>query len=149
MKILKKIGLIIVILLVLRILSIFFFPWYIVKSDSMEPTIPIGTHLFASRYHYSFFDVQRADIVLFPPNDTFGKGYWIHRVIAIEGDVVEIKNGIVTVNNLPTEFPMINHDKDIQIVVPPGMVYQKGDNLKTIHSLEKVSSIIGKVILKI
>ncbi len=115
----------------------------------MEPTIQVGNHLFVSRYHYSFFDIHRGDVVFFSPNETFAKGDWVHRVIAIEGDTVEISKGVVKVNNLPVEFPTIDQDEDVQIEVPLGMVYQKGDNPRTIHGLENISSIIGKVILKL
>lgn len=94
-----------------------------IPSGSMETTLRIGDHLFVNRFVYGlrvplshkwfmrFWEVRRGDIVVFdfPTADKdeehcgslqYGKDF-IKRVIAVPGDQVEVKEGVVILNNEP------------------------------------------------
>jgi signal peptidase I len=84
---------------------------FMIPSESMANTLLHGDFLFASKFTYGlkvpwtsrwlwqFKKVQRGDVVIFhhPP----GRKDLIKRCIAVEGDVVEIKDKQVYVNGEP------------------------------------------------
>ena len=123
-----------------------FFPIYRIASDSMKPTMNKGDYILVSRFHYEFFEPNRNDIVLFEPiNEIFKLGPWSHRIIAIEGDSVSIKNNVIFINEKKALFPIVNH-KDLDTTVPESFIFQKGDNAETIIGLVPKDKIVGKVI---
>lgn len=68
-----------------------------IQGESMEPTLKTSDKLFVNRIKFMVDNVKRGDIVEFhSPNN--GKDDFIKRVIALEGDVVEIKDNTVYVN---------------------------------------------------
>ncbi len=78
-------------LLVLRITGLAAF--FIVPTPAMEPTLPIGSYMFG----HKFFTPHRNDMVCFrSPVDS---QMYISRMVADEGDVLEIKAGLVYINN--------------------------------------------------
>ena len=110
------------ILIALFIRTFFFQPFFI-PSSSMEPTLLVGDRLFVSKFSYGYsrhsfpFSVnlfkeriifnqpQRGDVVVFkvPINiesntRTFGVDY-IKRIVGLPGDIIEMKNGKLMVNN--------------------------------------------------
>ena len=55
----------------------------------------------------------------------------LKRVVASEGDTVEIKNGILLVNQTKVDEPYVRHPSDWNLAlrrVDPGHVYVIGDN---------------------
>ncbi len=96
----------------------FLYEPYKIPSGSMYPTLLIGDHLFVSKFSYGYskysllsYDIPimdervwfsepvRGDIIVFkhPKKDMI----YIKRLIAIPGDVVQMLNGIVYVNDKP------------------------------------------------
>lgn len=74
----------------------------LVNGSSMEPTLKTNDRLLVNRISFMIDDLKYGDIVEFHnPNNE--KEDFIKRVIAVEGDIVEIKNNIVYVNNEPLE----------------------------------------------
>jgi signal peptidase I len=118
---------------------------YQVGSHSMTPTYPVGTRVMVSVRHYQYFEVKRGDVVLFQPNDSLAEP-WMHRVVAVPGDRVVIDGGILAVNDEPVLFPEAEGSDSLSIVVPEGLVFQKGDHPMSFLSLEPQSSIIGKIV---
>ena len=75
-----------------------------VQGDTMEPTVAGGSHVIIYKWAYIFGKPKTGDVVAFPCHvySEDGEGSTlIKRVIATEGDFVEIKEGILYVNNEP------------------------------------------------
>jgi len=80
---------------------------------------------------------QRGDVVVFIyPQDT--KKDFIKRIVALPGETVEIKNGIIYINDKPVSDEKLNNryyynrgdygDIGKKIVVPEGHYFVLGDN---------------------
>src|SRR3989338_8112111 len=67
-----------------------------IPSGSMRPTLTEGDKLFVNKYVYRFEPPQRGDIIVFKyPKDM--KKDFIKRLVAFEGETVEIKDGKIYV----------------------------------------------------
>lgn len=107
---------------------------------------PNGLEVFGKRYFG--YEIQRGDIVTFynqktaeVSEKTYGvKTGFLKRVIALSGDTIEIRDGIVYLNNNPLQEPYIasarstfggNFLPDCKtIFVPIGFAFVMGDNRK-------------------
>ncbi|HVU91417.1 MAG TPA: signal peptidase I, partial [Jatrophihabitans sp.] len=120
-------------------------PYYI-PSASMEPTLHgcpgcNDDHVLVDKISYRAHDVRAGDIVVFHrPKNAVGipEKVLIKRVIALPGDVVELKKGKVYVNGLVLDEPYVNPACGANSTVPltgtskwkvPGNdVFVMGDN---------------------
>lgn len=128
---------------------------YKIPSGSMEPTLLVGDHLLVNRMSYvikmPFVDTvlfstgkpQRGDIIVFRYPEDPSKDY-IKRVIATEGESLEIKNKAIFINGRrindtwgrfrPDSFtprgllPFIDKDNIPPITVPKDSYFVMGDN---------------------
>ncbi|MBN2295855.1 MAG: signal peptidase I [Pirellulales bacterium] len=70
---------------------------FIIPSKSMHPTIHQGDRVLVDKRAYRHTPVERGDIVVFfNPNQRERR--WIKRVVALPGDVVEMKEGRLFIN---------------------------------------------------
>lgn len=72
-----------------------------IPSESMEPTLNRGDRLLVDKVGYRFGGVQRGDIVVFdsPQGRLVGTDEpLIKRVVGLEGETIELSDGIITVN---------------------------------------------------
>ena len=79
-----------------------------VEGTSMMPSLVDQERIFINKFVYRFGigDISRGDMVVFWfPGDT-SKSY-IKRVIAVPGDVVEIQDGVVSVNGRRLKEPYV------------------------------------------
>ena len=107
MKILRDI--ILPILMAIVITSIFhtMIASFKVYGTSMYPSILHGEYIMVSKTSYLFNQPQRGDIIVFhSPRDP--KTDLIKRIIAIPGDTVEIKKGMVFINGVSLAEPYIS-----------------------------------------
>lgn len=117
----------------------------VVPSGSMEQTILVGDHVFLNKLVYGpplpftrvrlpgLRDVQRRDIVAFrfPPDPS---QMFVKRVIALPGEMVEIRSGVVFVDGRKLDEPYLvrdNHrlrDNFGPVLVPADRFFVLGDN---------------------
>jgi signal peptidase I len=101
----------------------------IVYGQSMEPNLYERQRLIIDKVSYHFFPPQRNDIVVIAMPDM--DEMLVKRVIGLPGETVEVRNGVVYVNNepLPEPFP---HDLGYQsmeaTVLGPLNYFVMGDN---------------------
>ena len=108
----------------------------VIASESMEPDLAVGRHLFVNKLAYRFSDPKRGDIVVFPSPVEAKKGL-VKRVIAIEGDDVKIVDKKIVLNGQALDEPYAVHrregekftDDNMDVGrVPRGCVFVLGDN---------------------
>lgn len=72
-----------------------------VVGASMSPTLENGQEILVNRLKYKIFSPKQNDLIVFLPNGNEKSHYYIKRVIAVPGDHVQIKKGLVYVNGEP------------------------------------------------
>lgn len=110
-------------------------PIYI-ASASMEPTLSEGTHFFLDKLAYRFREPRRGEVIAFKPR-AGGEIESVKRVIAVGGDVVELRAKQVWVNGEPLVESYAEHRRgDVMLdgdnlgplKVPDGHLFVLGDN---------------------
>jgi len=119
---------------------------YYIPSGSMEPTLYEGDRLVAFMFTYRFRDPRPGEIVIFEKEDDFEEyriplGFttikwrsytkFIKRIIAVGGDVIEVRDLTVYVNGKPLDEPYIKAppvSNTPPYKVPEGHVFVMGDN---------------------
>jgi signal peptidase I len=155
----------IVAVLLAIVLRTFFLQAYKIPSGSMEPTLLVGDHIIVNKLIYglrmpdSFFgmtplageipygkylfrleNVHRGDVVVFVFPEDPTKDF-IKRVVAIPGDTVEVKDGILFLNgknasdphafySVPQNERSSASERDYfgPLTIPPGQYFMMGDN---------------------
>ena len=72
-----------------------------VIGSSMEPSLYNGQVVFLNRVIYNVLSPARGDIVAFLPNGNSNAHLSVKRVVAVPGDTVEIRDGILFLNGDP------------------------------------------------
>lgn len=107
---------------------------FVVPTGSMEPTIAIGDRFFSNKLVYRFRTPKEGEIVIFTPPDKAtpnGSIPFVKRVIAVEGDWVEIRDGSVYVNRQLIKESYIKEHPNYQLTplkVPHNTLFVLGDN---------------------
>src|SRR5438034_4139040 len=103
-----------------------------VEGTSMLPELVDQERIFVNKFVYRIEKIARKDIVVFwyPKDPT--KSY-IKRIIAMPGDVVEIREGVVYVNDQPLNGPYLTPDfmdrrSYAPVHVDTGFYYVLGDH---------------------
>jgi signal peptidase I len=71
-----------------------------IPSESMLPTLEVGDRLFVDKFIYRFREPEVGDMVVFDGLETDDE--LIKRVVAVAGDRVKVRDGVLRVNG---EFP--------------------------------------------
>ena len=121
-------------------------PRYI-PSLSMFPTFEVGDQLAVEKVTKRIRPFNRNEVVVFNPPQRFreivggsskkAKEALIKRIVAVEGDKVQVMGGKLFVNDVEQVEPFTAEDADYDfgpVVVPPGDVLVLGDNRN--HSLD-------------
>lgn len=82
-------------LLVAFLIKTFLMQAYYIPSSSMTPALQVGDRVLVNKLSYEFGEVSRGDLVVFKRTevDTGNKTDLIKRVIATEGELLEISGG--------------------------------------------------------
>ncbi len=126
---LPTLGMSMVLALVLRS---FAFASYYVPSQSMESTLHPGDKFIAEKFSTKVLNrtPERGEIVIFHHPEHQAET-WVKRVIGLPGDLVEIRNGRVWINNRLIEEDYIKEapiNDYGPVSVPPGNYFVMGDN---------------------
>ncbi len=102
-----------------------------IPSGSMIPTLTIGDHLLVNKFIYGpripftdsrFFTWEqpmRGDIIVFKFPENESKDF-IKRVVGLPGDKIEIKNGVLFINDQPVKVTELSaYDSGDQGAGPP------------------------------
>ena len=165
----------IVIALILALLiRTFIIQAFKIPSGSMIPTFEIGDRIFVSKFIYGaklpFTNVrlpalrqpERGDIIVFASPETPKKDF-VKRLIATEGETVEIKNGNIIINGKKINSPALPKSnyyynrggygrEGTAVTVPEGFYFTLGDNSANSRDSRywgfvPKSNVIGKAIL--
>jgi len=108
MKILREIGITILIAVVIFVPLKSTIQGYRVQYSCMLPSIEDGDWIIVNKASYSFSDPKRGDVIVFNPDESVSSQYpFIKRIIALPGETVEIKNGQVFIDNTAINEPYI------------------------------------------
>lgn len=105
----------------------------VVPTASMERTVLVGDHLLVNRLFFRFQPLRRGEVVSFRPPGNRPRVF-LKRVVALGGDRVEIRDGVVFVNGTRASEPYVEHVAgccergDMNTVVPAGEMFVLGDN---------------------
>ncbi|MGI6144447.1 MAG: signal peptidase I [Clostridia bacterium] len=104
----------------------------IVPTPSMVPTIQCGDRLFVEKITHRFWGLERGEVIVFvPPKQSQLTDDLIKRLIGLPGDIIEIKDGTLYINNEPQEEPYLAESIQYEygpVKVPEGKIFVLGDN---------------------
>jgi signal peptidase I len=100
-----------------------------VENISMEPTLQSGEFVLVNKLAYRIGDIHRGDIIVFHYPQDPSQDY-IKRIIGVAGDVVDIHDQNVYVNNQALLEPYIMAEPNYvgTWTVPPNDLFVLGDN---------------------
>lgn len=159
----------------------FFLKAFIIPSSSMSPTLQVGDRVMVDRVTYYFRKPRRGDIIVFrfPPTapqalNTTNPFYWpfeqigetlhlthrmggspyVKRVIATEGETIEIRKGDVYIDGkkIMEDYKVPDSYDMPPTKIPKGQLFAMGDNRPNSRDSRywgtvPYRSIIGKVFL--
>ena len=132
MKILREVGITILIAIAIFALLRLTVQGYRVQYSCMLPNIEEGEWLMVSKASYFFSDPERGDIVVFkPPEELHSRYPFIKRVIGLPGDIVEVKDNKIFINGIPLEEGYIMEPPHYTMPpqkIPPNEYFVLGDN---------------------
>lgn len=107
---------------------------FYIPSGSMLETLQINDYILVNEVVYRIGHPARGEIAVFhPPQETYAgdKNDLIKRIVAIEGDEIAVRDGVLYLNGAPTLEPYIA-EQPLNDFPPtrirPGHVFMMGDN---------------------
>lgn len=129
---------------------------FLIPSGSMEPTLRVGDRVLADKLVYRFRQPRQGDIVVFLAPASASTDY-IKRVIAVGGQSVDVRDGVVYVDGKRIIEPYTHGQVDLPgtvplpTKVPAGEVWLMGDNRTQSEDSrwfgpQPVSRIVGRAV---
>ena len=117
---------------VVAVLSAAVFKWLLIPcfidGESMMPTFPSRGFTFCWRGKYLFSQPRRGDVVIVKYVE---KVFFLKRIVALPGDIVQFRRGVLFLNGVPCKEPYVRYVSDWEtkpLRVSPGHCYVVGDN---------------------
>jgi signal peptidase I len=124
----------------------------------MESSLSNGQSVLVDRIVYKLFSPSKGDVIVFLPNGNEKSHYYIKRVVAVSGETVQIKDGILYVNDEAVSDDAHDYDKmeeagiaENEITLGNGEFFVLGDNRNSSEDsrsanigVVKLSTIAGK-----
>lgn len=119
-------------LILALVIRTFLFQPFTIPSGSMRPTLLVGDYLFVSKYAYGYSKYsmpfspdlfsgriwggqpKRGDIVVF--RYTTNNQDYIKRVIGLPGDRIQMKDGVLYINEQPVKREKVGKTRSLDIV---------------------------------
>lgn len=132
-----------------------------VIGNSMEPGLYGGQQILMDRMIYQISEPKAGDIIAFVPNGNEESHYYIKRVVAVPGETILIRDGIVYINGIPSSEEGYDKIKDpgiaeAEIYLDADEYFVLGDNRNFSEDsrsgnigVVKKSYIIGKAWFKL
>ncbi len=109
-----------------------------ISNEAMVPALLPGDHVIMHRAAYHATEPQRGDVVVYRYPDENGTVF-LHRVIGVPGDRIDIRHQVVSVNDDTATEPYVQHtdrfnmtgnvrDNLGPVTVPPNTYFLLGDN---------------------
>jgi signal peptidase I len=130
MKILREVGITVLIAVAVFALLRLTVQSYTVQYTCMLPNIEEGDWVMVNKASYFSSDPQRGDVVVFDP-PVASEYPFIKRVIGLPGETVEVKDGKVLIDGIPLEEEYIMAPPDYTMPateVPDNEYFVLGDN---------------------
>jgi signal peptidase I len=148
----KALGIAVIIAVAIRV---FLFAPIVVDGESMMPTLEDRERLIVNKIIYMLDIPERGDIVVFHATESKD---WIKRVIGEPGDIVEVRDDTLFINNKEVKEPYLDASKLVAAEdltknfyekVPDGHVFVMGDNRPNSRDSRSIgpipiSSIVGR-----
>ena len=153
------------------LLKAFLVEVFVIPSGSMEPTLMVDNRVVVYKLGYRLHDVNRGDVVVFDnPGPGSGIDDLIKRVVALEGETFEIRDGSVYIDGTRLEEPYltdgestlskapipgcVNEADSLYCEVPEGTVIVLGDSREDSRDSRffgpvDVDDIVGRAFMKI
>ncbi|HQE69715.1 MAG TPA: signal peptidase I [Atopobiaceae bacterium] len=112
---------------------------YEIPTGSMEQTIQIGNRVLGEKISYRFRDPQPGEIVTFLREQDGHTDTLIKRVIAVAGQTIDLRDGVVYVDGIALDEPYVENQPTLPLqsddpsisypyTVPEGYLWVMGDN---------------------
>ena len=134
-----------------------------VIGTSMQPTVYANDMVIVNKFIYRFTSPARGDVIVFPSVENGEKVFLIKRVIGLPGDVVDLREGKVYVNDKElvekkraVETTPVSGQITFPVTVPENCYFVLGDNrivskdsrYRSIGMIPR-SRIVGKASLRV
>jgi signal peptidase I len=135
---------------------------YKVEQVSMENSLLPGQYVLVDKLTPRWTPYSRGDVVVFDPPETWSPGGsvpFIKRVVGVQGDRIELRDGDVFVNDVKLEEPYVFDDNGVpqqtepapggpsEWLVPDGALFVMGDHREESADSRSFGSIaVGHVI---
>ena len=138
--------------LFILILRSFIFSPFNIPSESMQPRLIVGDYLLVAKWPYGFSQYslpfsmplipgrilphspEPGDVVVFKAPPSAHEDY-IKRVIALSGDIVQVSNGVVSINGTPVDRKRI---ADFELPITPNSPCYRPEFESTVENGKRV-----------
>lgn len=119
-KIIKEVIIWVVEIIAVILLAYFLVEYAVEKTtvvgESMETTLQEGDKIVINKLAYRFSKPKRFDVIVFKQSGKEHSYYYIKRIIGLPGETVQIKDGVVYINDEP-----IKEKSAVDVIKNPGL----------------------------